>query len=287
MVKEKAVIFGNEVRLVGVIAEPNSNIQTKDLPGVLLWNAGLLHKVGPHRLFVNMARRLATLGFLVFRFDVSGKGDSETQRDGRPETERTLADIRDAMDFLSKQKSIDRFVLIGLCSGADEAFPVAVAEKRVAGLVLLDGFGYRTLGYYLHHYGPRIFKLDVWLRFLKGNIETILKAVRNDGGRNFERGRIFVREFPPKEKIGTELKQLVARQVYLLFIYSEGASNYYNYRNQVRDMFRSVDFRNRLEVEYFKEADHTYTSVGARNKLVTTVCDWMRNHFKCEKKPTN
>jgi dienelactone hydrolase len=284
MVKEKAVVFGNGARLVGVIAEPNSKIQTKDLPGVLVWNAGLLHKVGPHRLFVNIARRLATLGFSAFRFDVSGKGDSETRKDVGLERERTLADIRDAMDFFSNRKSIDRFVLVGLCSGADEAFPVAVADKRVAGLVLLDGFGYRTLGYYLHHYGPRIFKLDVWRRFFKEQIEAILKAVRNDGGGNFERGRIFVREFPPKEKIETELKQLIARQVHLLFIYSGGVSHYYNYRNQFRDMFRSVDFQDRLQVEYFKEAEHTYPSLGARSKLITTVYDWMLRHYADGKK---
>ena len=246
MVKEKAVGFGNEARLVGIITEPDPEVQAKNPPGVLLWNAGLLHKVGPYRLFVDIARRLATLGFLAFRFDVSGKGDSETQRAGLLERERTLTDIRDAMDFLSKRKTVDKFVLLGSCSGADEAFPVAVVDKRVAGLVLLDGFGYRTLGYYLHHYGPRLFKLDVWLRFFKRDIDAALRAIQNDRGGNFQRGTIFVREFPPRGKIEAELKQLIARQVHLLFVYSGGVDEYYNYRNQFRDMFRSLDFRDRL-----------------------------------------
>ena len=89
MAKEKVILFGNKARLVGISTEPNSKTHAKTLPGVLFWNAGLLPKVGPFRLFVDVARRLSELGFLSFRFDVSGKGDSKAEKEGQLERERT------------------------------------------------------------------------------------------------------------------------------------------------------------------------------------------------------
>ena len=155
--KEKIVRFGKEGCCSGVMTEPNQKAQNNELPAVLLWNAGLLHRVGPYRLYVDLARKFADMGFLVLRFDLSGKGDSEARRENVSERERSTSDIKDAMDLLSKKNGVCKFVLLGLCSGADDAFPVGVQDSRVAGLVLLDGYGYRTLGYYLHHYGPRLF----------------------------------------------------------------------------------------------------------------------------------
>ena len=280
MFQERIICFGNGARLAGIMTEPQGGGQAIDPPAVLLWNAGLLHKVGPFRLFVDLARRLAALGFWVFRFDLSGKGDSETLREGALERERALADIRSAMDLLSKRKAVHRFVLIGSCSGADEAFPVAVTDPRVAGLVLFDGFGYRTLGYYLRHYGPRMFKLEVWQRFFRRNLGAVLRAVRGDRREEPEREPISLREWPPKEKVEEGLQELLARKIPLLFIYSGGVDQYYNYQNQFRHMFRSLDFRDRLQLEFFKEADHTYPEAGLRNKLIATVADWMVHHYK-------
>ena len=284
MVKEKTVVFGKQAQLLGIISEPNLEARAEGLPGVLLWNAGLLHKVGPFRLFVDVARRLAALGFLVFRFDLSGKGDSETQKEGLPEKERILADIRGAIDFLAKGEALEKFVLIGSCSGADESFHVAVEDKRVDGLVLLDGFGYRTLGYYLHHYGPRLFRLDVWRKFFKRKMDAVFRAGGNNGGGKFERGRIFVREFPPRESIEAQLRQLTARQVHMLFVYSGGVDEYYNYRNQFRDMFWSLRSNGSIQVGYFKEADHTYGLLGVRAELITTICDWMVRNYTASQK---
>ncbi|HEY5972738.1 MAG TPA: hypothetical protein VIT22_12400, partial [Pseudoxanthomonas sp.] len=44
---------------------------------VVLLNAGLIHRVGPFRLYVRLARELAESGFDVLRFDLPGIGDGQ------------------------------------------------------------------------------------------------------------------------------------------------------------------------------------------------------------------
>jgi len=284
MVRERAVVFGKGATLVGVVTEPEP--ESRDLPAVLLWNAGLIHRVGPFRLFVDLARGLATRGFTTLRFDVSGRGDSELPKEAVSEEERTSRDIEEAMNFLAEKKGISAFVLIGSCSGADEAFPVAVRDTRVVGLVLLDGFGYRTLGYYVHHYGPRLFKADVWARFFKRTAGTCLELL--EGGRTSSKGQtaIFVRKFPPKKAAEAALRGLTERGVRLLFVYSGGVAHfYYNYPNQFRDMFRSLRVGDAVQTRHFPDAGHTYPEVGPRIRLIDTISEWMAQGFLAHEHP--
>jgi hypothetical protein len=70
---EEAVLIGGS--LVGILSRPPAGVDPA-MPGVLLLNAGRIHRVGPNRLYVAIARRLAAMGFAVCRFDLSGIGDS-------------------------------------------------------------------------------------------------------------------------------------------------------------------------------------------------------------------
>lgn len=193
----------------------------------------------------------------------------------------TRNDIQEAMDFLSTKKGVDEFVLIGLCSGADDAHSVAVLDSRISGAVFLDGYGYRTWGYYLHHYGPRLFKLRVWKNFLKRKYFSVFVEKSEDGDETNIKEEMFERDFPPKEKVTEEIQGLINRGLNLLYIYSGGMkSHYYNYHGQFKDMFRSIDFNGKVQLEYFSEADHTYTRLADREKLMTTISDWMQIHYK-------
>src|SRR5690606_23743533 len=78
VMRESAVLFGPTRSLVGVVTEPAAGSARPDAPAVLILNSGLVHRVGPKRLHVRLARRLAGLGFTCMRIDLSGIGDSRT-----------------------------------------------------------------------------------------------------------------------------------------------------------------------------------------------------------------
>jgi len=72
---EIACQFGPEERLFGIVSQPER--PRIGAPAVLFLTAGLLHHVGPHRLYVQAARQLNTLGFTALRFDLGDVGDSQ------------------------------------------------------------------------------------------------------------------------------------------------------------------------------------------------------------------
>ncbi|VFQ44459.1 alpha/beta fold hydrolase [Desulfoluna butyratoxydans] len=274
---EKVLVFGEHRNLVGILSEPEGG--GGGMPGVLLLNAGLLHRVGPYRLYVELARGLEASGFHVLRFDGSGLGDSAMPHDSRDYDERSRDDITDAMDLLTEKKGIETFVLVGLCSGADNAHAVASVDERVTGVVMLDGFTYPTLRFYLKDYAPYMInpvRLAWFLAKCLGRaVARLIPALRASKGG----GDVYERTFPPKARVAGELAEMAGRGVRMLTIYSGGIAGYYNYADQFTDMFKGTDFKGLLQLEYIEEANHTYTALSVRRHLMGIIFTWVTDHF--------
>jgi pimeloyl-ACP methyl ester carboxylesterase len=128
-------------RLAGVLTEPASAPEV-DLCAVLM-NAGALRHIGPHRMWVEAARRWAARGVSTLRFDVVGVGDSEGEaslyaRRGAFQRVEFAAQVIAAMNALEHDGVATRFLLGGVCSGAYWSLHAALADERVDGLLLLN-----------------------------------------------------------------------------------------------------------------------------------------------------
>ena len=134
---ELAVQFGPSASLVGILTRPPSEVPVRR-PAVVILNTGIAHRVGHHRMYVKLARVLAALGHLVFRFDFSGIGDSASRGDSLNPIEAHQADVRDALNWLTASCGVNEAILIGLCAGAEIALKYGHSDQRVSGLVLLD-----------------------------------------------------------------------------------------------------------------------------------------------------
>lgn len=254
--------------LVGTLSRPHGQARRTAL---ILLNPGLLRRTGPFRLYVQLARRLAAQGFVVLRFDQSGLGDS--QLSSRVSAQRKREDIVAAMDMVARETGVDRFVLGGLCSGADDAFNIAPIEPRVAGVILLDGVSYPTRGHWLRHYLPRLFDPARVLRFLRRRLgKAAAGTVAGAGNED-------LRDFPSRAEATRRLESLDERGVHALLLYTGGAAYYHNHRRQARECFGKVMRSPRMNTDYWAECDHTFYVREHREKLFARVTEWMSTRF--------
>lgn len=273
--RERALVIGDDPALVGILTRPEPSARAEGSPTVIWLNAGTLHRVGPNRLYVGLARALAEEGITSLRLDLSGLGDSEARRDETAFEEAHVEDTRAAMDFLEQREGARSFVLAGLCAGADTALRTAGRDERVTGLIPMDGYAYRTPGYYLRHYGQRILRPGHWASFLRRKLVDPLL----DGGEEEDEdsGLVdpYVRDFPPREEVCRQLQELTDRGVRFLFVYTAGQEKYLNDGAQFGEMFGSVEFGDAARTEYFESSDHIFTLLRNQRRLEDTVRGWL------------
>lgn len=281
--REKGVRFGTGNALVGVLTEAAAGSPSEGRPGVIFLNSGILHRVGSCRLHVRLARALSAAGFHALRFDYSGIGDSDQRRDSLPFEESAVLETKEAMDYLAKAKGVQKFILIGLCSGADMAHETAVADERVAGLVMLDAWAYKTFAYQVRRIAPKLLDLGVW----KNAIAVRLKeaTARGDGavcvpggeGVEYEVPK-YVRVFPPRDRVAKDLQSFVARGVEMYYVWTGGLQEY-NHRGQHESTFSDVKFGKTLREEWLPDADHIVTGLQHQAYLQQHVVEWASARF--------
>lgn len=271
-ISEEVHLFGGG--LVGTLSRPAGRAQ--EGVALVLLNAGLVHRVGPFRMYVDMARMLAGQGFVVFRFDQSGLGDSPVSQLAAGDRKRS--EVVAAMDLVTRLTGIERFVVGGLCSGADDAFNIAPREERVHGLLLLDGVGYVTFQHRLRHVVPRLFNPGkVWR-----GIKRLLQRYRGGGGAASTIDPTSFRDFPERDEAVRRLQALDARGAQVLMLYTGGVERYYNHRRQAVECFGSVMRSPRMATKYWPECDHTFYARAHRQKLLGAVAGWMSSRFRTQ-----
>lgn len=277
--REKVHTFGKHRNLAGIITEPANHPRNEQLPVFIILNAGLIHHVGPFRLNVTLARKIASIGCIACRFDLSGIGDSGPSPDNHSYWKQTVNDIQEVMDFIAAKHGAKEFILIGACSGADNAHRTAIADKRVIGAVFVDGYSFPTLRYYLKRYGRSALSVRKWGNLLYQFIaRRLTRASKAKESGDLPDG-IDYTEFPPKENVRRELQALIDRQVKLLYFYTGGFSEYYNYKDQFSDMFSGLVRREHVKVYFLPEADHTLILQRDRQQFVDAVSQWAQDHF--------
>jgi alpha-beta hydrolase superfamily lysophospholipase len=127
--------------LFGILCEPAEPMP--DAPCVVLLNAGAIRHVGPNRLWVETARRWAARGLTTLRVDLEGIGDSDGDAEQMTDLTSIYApeyveQLRAVLDALESEGVGRRFVLSGLCSGANWAFHGALLDERVTAAFMLN-----------------------------------------------------------------------------------------------------------------------------------------------------
>ena len=270
---ETPVLFGTDTSLVGVLTRPDSI--TSSAVAYLMFNAGVLARIGPHRLHVKLARSLAEAGESSLRFDLSGQGDSRSAMTGSDYRAQAVRDIRDAMDHLESRFGFRHFALIGICSGAVNSFAAAREDTRIVGVLMFDGHNYSSRWSRPVRHWKR-FRATGWASATAGLRRRLTALLRSDAapGREELVEQADPSANPPRAEFARALQGLVDRSVAVFLIYSGTVIDYYSYANQFRDVFGREAFFRHVRCELHTAIDHTLISLEAQRRMITVVRDW-------------
>lgn len=271
---ERVAQFGPEKSLVGIVVNPVGPVDESDLAVVIL-NTGTIHRVGHHRMYVSMSRKLARAGVTVLRFDFSGLGDSSPHSSEQPLLQSNFGDIGAALDWLQTTRRIQRVVLVGLCSGADHAILYGFSDQRVVGLVLIDPYIPPTTRYFIDYFYRRLRDVRSWKDFRLHKSKLIRRIVE----------RVLRREGGPQHLVYQGLDaQASLEKVYgvtaqagiKLLVVCTGRHHAprQTYREQFINAFPKVSFGASLQLEFFQDADHTFSSMKPRDELDELLARW-------------
>jgi pimeloyl-ACP methyl ester carboxylesterase len=276
-VVETACFLDEERRLFGVVSAKHGASPTG---AVLLLNAGANSRIGTNRLHVKVARRLARLGWLALRYDVSGIGDS-LPHPGAPENEvytpHAVEDFATALDFLRRRFGVTHAEGVGLCSGGYHAFKGAVAGLPVNGLVVVNPLVFfwkpgMSLAYPPYEmaraaseYRRSVFSLVKWQAIFKGkkdlrHIRRVVWHQIHDLVRMSAREVGRALHVPMRDDLAAELQTINRRGVQLRFLFSQGEPGAVLLRVGTGSRLRRLRRRRALSLDSLEGCDHSLST---------------------------
>ena len=297
---EREVRFGAQSRLVGFLAEPVDGLVRG--PGVVLINAGLIHHVGPHRQWLEMARRWASLGIPSLRIDlggIAGSAPPEGEAINRPYPAWAVDDVTEAIARLRKIPGVDpEVVLVGLCAGAHNSFHAARRLAGIRAIIMIDPINYymmdsdplnsaeweaewKTHAEY-DWYTSRLSDPKAWRRLLSGqvNLKFVTRilirkglAVLSAWATTLLPSAVVTRFTGQRGDLGGDLTRIVERGTAVHMIFAGNAPGLWYLRMYARRALRKLSSSARFTLQIGDGADHTFSRWGWRRWLNNTITD--------------
>ena len=301
---EEPVLWGTSPRTFGILTRPRADSR-RGRTVILLLNVGANHHIGPNRMYVALARQLAAQGFSVFRLDVPGMGDSacgSASARGQIYSASAVQHVREMIAHLETHLGAERFVLVGLCSGAYMAYQVASVDPRVTTQILInpqtfawnegDSLEILTRANYkpTHHYLTGLNDGDVWKRLLNRQIDvegiakTLWKRLLARCGVALKSLLSLTLRLKPFETHVRQTLRLIAdRGTDTLFIFAAEdvgievtALHLGTDPHKIR---RRKNAWKNLWITTVEEADHTFTQKAARETMLSLIVQHLTRRY--------
>jgi hypothetical protein len=272
---EHAFRYGENNRGFGMITLPDS---VDNAPVVVILNAGLLHRAEPFRLGVQAARRLATAGYISIRVDLSGKGDTRL-RAGLSNRESVALDWKWISESIDRQFGKRTILIMGLCSGADNAIKLTANSHNTRGLILLDPVAKRDRGFKSRQFVAKITNIHRWRNLPIRVFKRLKKVVDLNNGHEL---LASLRDEPNELDILNCFTALKNRKGRALAFFTGSTTNYYNLEGQFAKTL-PVDMDGSVVEKFWPDVEHIYPVQCHRNRLLSEIELWAisnLSHFK-------
>ncbi len=282
-IRERVLNYGKSTPLTGVFTYSPQRFR-KSLPCIVILNAGVVRKSGPNNLNAFLARQFAQHGFGAFRFDFAGVGDSPNRQDTLPLKQGVLQDVTESLDILEAVVGARRFVLVGLCSGADNGLRAARVESgRVIGLAMMDPTVFRTRKWRIVKVAKRVASSEFWTsvftlrhRMIRIALDSMLgRGQHDDANQLVEEPELYSIGLQERNEIEDCLREVRDSGISLCFAFTGGWTELYNYRTQLYDVYPKLSLKGTAELLYFPAATHTFALAEHRHALALNLLRWL------------
>lgn len=270
---EESVSFGPDREpLAGILARPPTG---RDARAALVFLHGWGgYRIGPHRLFVDAARRWSEAGYSSLRFDFRGRGDSGGASESAS-IDGMVQDARAAVEHVRDACCPARIVLVGICSGAKVAMGACGADPRVDALVLWSAEAMagsaqverkaRRSASVLRTYARKLLRRETWAKILSLRVNTRMvgKALSGRAGAGADEVRSD-REI---------LRAFGGFRGRVLFLYGGSDPELAPALRQFEEFVRQSGIR--AEFRVVPEADHSFYSLDARAQVLALTEEWL------------
>lgn len=270
--KETPVLFGPDGSLVGIVTTPAEGPMAP--MACLLLNMGANHRIGPRRINVKLARQMAQAGISSIRLDLAGLGDSGPARSSAHFLTQAVNDLQAAMNLVETMLGIRRFLVIGLCSGASNGLALAVADARVAGLLMFDGYSFLGRRARWERSLRRALAMPTNPAFIGKTLRWLKRKFSPSAA--VAAAPHILESDPPEVTAATfrrSMAQLAERRVAMLLFYT-GTLHVTDRGLDHLGPFAREPFARQLEYQFFPEIDHSLTSLAAQQAFMRVACDW-------------
>lgn len=297
---EETIRFGEANGFFGVLTEPAAGA-TRGTPLLVFTNTAGNYRVGPNRMYVAMARKLAERGFASVRIDVSGIGDSLVWRDAaenHPYADRLITDVRAVIEHLRSRRRADRFGVVGLCSGAFVGYHAALADPAITSIVLInlqifeweEGMSLEvnplTRRDRSEYYKRRLFTKEIWLKMARGEVD-VRRALEDIGGSVVDRARGKLARIAARlpnaaargSAVARAFDSLGERGVDTLLVFSENDPGIDNLNEKVGASLQALQRRPSFTIATVDGADHSFTPLWAQAELDQVIVSHLVRRF--------
>ena len=256
---EKPIVFENlGQQLVGILHIPNKLNENKKVPAIVLFHGFRGSKTETHRLFVQIARKLCNIGFVILRFDFRGSGDSEGEFEDMT-VQGEVSDAKKSIDFLQKQKFVDeeRIGVIGLSLGGRVATILASKDERIKFIVLLS---------------PALGPLKE--KAISLIDDEALKSLNSVESIEFERGWYLKRSFFDSLDDPISLKIIDEIKVPILIIHSDNDQRVPIETS--KEAYNTIkDLNEKNEFYLVKNGEHSFPKRERTSEIIEKTSNWL------------
>lgn len=271
--KEEVFRYGENNRGFGMMSLPT---ELDNAPVAVLFNAGLIHREGPYRLNVLVSRALAQCGFIAIRIDLAGKGDTPA-REGLVNRESVALDWQYIKKSIHARFGKRHLVLMGLCSGADNAIKTTATDADVKGLILLDPIAAHDADFNARAFRAKVTNIHKWLHL---PISLWRRALRVIGvGGKLSEQMASLRDEPTAEDSQRCFTHIVNVKGQVLAFFTSQTLEHYNQQGQFSRALNIAGLAERCEEIFWPQVEHLYPVDVHRQRLIAKVRDWAQRHF--------